>query len=100
MEHGFGVGGPVLFVETYAAFNLYHLFPQVAAFAVMSAITLLAAWLSDRQRSQGLALAAVGGGFVTPFLLGSGADAEVALFGYDAILIAGTILLSRRRDWP
>src|SRR5262245_48897897 len=95
-----GGGIAVLYVVTYAAFNLYHLFSQLAAFAVMSMITLLAAWLSDRQRSQGLALAAVGGRFVTPFLLGSGADAEVALFGYDAILIGGTMLLARRREWP
>jgi uncharacterized membrane protein len=95
-----GGGIAVLYVVDYAAFNLYHLLSQLPAFALMSAITLLAAWLADRQRSQGLALAAVGGGFVTPFLLGSGSDAEVALFGYDAILIAGTILLARRRDWP
>ena len=95
-----GGGIAVLYVVDYTAFNLYHLISQLPAFALMSTITLLAAWLADRQRSQGLALVAVGGGFVTPFLLGSGRDAEVALFGYDAILIAGTILLSRRREWP
>src|SRR5262249_29822478 len=95
-----GGGVAVLYVVGYTAFNLYHLVSQLPAFALMSAITLLAAWLAGPARSAGPAPCGVGGGFVTPFLLGSGSDAEVALFGYDAILIAGTMLLSRRRDWP
>jgi len=66
----------------------------------MAAITVLAASLADRQRSQGLALMAVGGGFATPFLLPSGAVAETALFTYEAILIAGTMFLAHRRSWP
>jgi hypothetical protein len=95
-----GAGIAILYVSTYAAFNFYHLIRQPLAFGMMSAVTMLAAWLANRERSQGLALAAVGGGFATPFLLPATTDAQVALFGYDAILIAGTMALSRRRDWP
>ena len=95
-----GCGVAVLYVSTYAAFNFYHLISQPVAFALMSGVTVLAAWLADRQRSQGLALVAVGGGFATPFLLPAATDAEIALFGYETILIAGTMFLSRRRDWP
>src|SRR5439155_81623 len=95
-----GGGIAVLYVSTYAAFNLYHLMTQPVAFILMAGVTLLAAWLAEEQRSQSLALVAVGGGFATPFLLPSGVDAEIALFGYETILIAGTMLLSRRRDWP
>src|SRR5262249_19013041 len=95
-----GCGIAILYVSTYAAFNFYHLIDQPPAFALMSGVTMLAAWLSDRQRSQSLALAAVGGGFATPFLLRGATDAEMALFGYESILIAGTTFLSRRRDWP
>jgi hypothetical protein len=95
-----GCGIAILYVSTYAAFNFYRLISQPAAFGLMSAVTMLAAWLATRQRSQGLALVAIGGGFATPFLLPSATDAEAALFGYDAILIAGTMYLSRRRDWP
>jgi uncharacterized membrane protein len=43
---------------------------------------------------------AVGGGFLTPFLIGGDTDAQAALFGYDAILVAGTAALSGRREWP
>src|SRR4029453_9336510 len=90
----------ILYVSTYAAFNLYHLISHPVAFALMSAITVLGAWLADSQGSQGLALVAVSGGFATPFLLPTGSDAEAALFTYDSLLIAGTIVLARRRDWP
>jgi uncharacterized membrane protein len=41
----------------------------------------------------------IGGGFATPFLLATGHDAEIALFTYDAILVFGTTLLARRRQW-
>jgi uncharacterized membrane protein len=94
-----GGGVAVLYVSIYGAFNFYHLISRPAAFALMAAVTAGAAWLADRQRSQGLALMAIGGGFVTPFLLAGGGDAQVALLSYDAVLVAGTLSLARRQDW-
>ena len=95
-----GAGMAIVYLSVYAAFNSYQLISRPAAFALMCAVTVAAAWLADRQRSQGLALMAVGGGFATPFLLASGRDAEVALLTYAAILVAGTMWLARRREWP
>ena len=95
-----GAGVAIMYVSTYAAFNFYHLISHPVAFVLMLAITALGAWLADSQRSQGLAVVAVSGGFATPFLLPTGTDAEAALFSYDAILIAGTMILARRRTWP
>ena len=95
-----GGGGAILYLSTYAAFSLYALIGRPAAFALMIGITALIAWLADHQRSQGLALFAVGGGFLTPFMFPSTTDAQAALFTYDAILIAGTAALARRRNWP
>lgn len=95
-----GAGVAVLYVVTYAAFNLYYLIGRPVAFVLMAAITAMAAWLGDRQRSQGLALVAVGGGFATPFLLPTRTDAQLALFTYEALLIAGTMYLAHRRTWP
>src|SRR5262245_31843513 len=94
-----GTGVALMYVSTYAAFNFYHLLSHPVAFGLMLAITVLGAWLADSQRSQGLALVAVSGGFATPFLLPTGRDAQVALFTYDAMLITGTMFLARRRDW-
>lgn len=94
-----GGGVAILYVSTYAAFNLYHLIDRPLAFALMLGITALAAWLADRQDSQGLAVLAVGGGFATPFMLPGHTDAQLALFTYVAILIGGTVVLARRHDW-
>ena len=95
-----GGGIAVLYVSTYAAFNYYQLVDRSTAFALLVAITGLGAFLADRQDSQGLAIFAVGGGFLTPFLLPANTDAQMALFTYDAILIAGTVFLAGRRQWP
>jgi uncharacterized membrane protein len=43
---------------------------------------------------------AVGGGFATPFLVGSGQDAQLTLFTYDALLVVGTLYLANRQGWP
>lgn len=95
-----GGGVAVMYVSAYAAFNYYRLIDRPIAFVLLVAISALGAWLADRHNSQGLAVFAVGGGFVTPFLLPGDTDAQVALFTYDAILIAGTVFLAGRRDWP
>ncbi len=95
-----GGGVAVLYVSVYAAATLYALIGRGAAFTALCAVTGLAAALADRYRSQGLAVMAVGGGFLTPFLLPSDRDAQVALFTYDGVLIAGTMYLAHRRVWP
>ena len=95
-----GCGAAILYLSTYAAFNFYHLIDRPAAFVLMIVITAGTALLADSQRAQGLAVLAVGGGFATPFMLPGTTDAQIALFGYTAVLIAGTVALSRRRDWP
>ena len=95
-----GGGVAVLYVSIYAASTLYELIGRGATFAALCVVTALAAWLADRYRSQGLAVMAVGGGFMTPFLLPSDRDAQIALFTYDGVLIAGTMFLAHRRVWP
>jgi len=95
---GGGIG--ILYLAIFAAHRWYELIGRPVAFTGMVLITALAAWLSDRQRSQLLALMAVTVGFGTPFLIGGDSDAQVTLFTYDAILVAGTLYLARRRSWP
>ena len=95
-----GGGIAVMYVSTYAAFNYYRLIDRPTAFVLLVAITALGAVLADRHNSQGLAILAVGGGFATPFLLPGNTDAQLALFTYNAILIAGTVYLAGRRNWP
>ena len=94
-----GTGLAILYLAIYAALMFYELIGTGTAFALMFAVTVASALLADRQRSQALAFIAVGGGFATPFLVGRQDDAQLALFSYDAILVAGTMVLARRHDW-
>jgi uncharacterized membrane protein len=94
-----GTGLAVLYLSVYAALSYYALISPTIAFAMMAAVTVLSALLADRQRAQPLAFIAVGGGFLTPFLVGGSEDAQLRLFTYDGLLIAGTLVLAQRQNW-
>ena len=96
------VGGGIAtwYVAVYAALNLYGLVSTGAGFALLVLVTVLAAGLADRLRSELLATVALVGGFGTPFLVGFGTTAHVTLLGYTALLIAATVYFASRRDWP
>ncbi|MEX1128314.1 MAG: DUF2339 domain-containing protein [Vicinamibacterales bacterium] len=95
-----GGGIVVLYVSIYAALHFYQLIAPAPAFGLMVVVTTVAAWLADRQRSQPLAALALVGGFATPLLVGGERGAQVVLFTYMAILIAGAAVLARRHAWP
>ena len=95
-----GGGIAVLFLSIYAAFSFYGIIGRTTTFVLFVLLTAGAAVLADRQRAFGLAIMAVGGGFLTPFLVGGGEDAQLTLFTYDALLVVGTLYLANRQDWP
>jgi len=95
-----GGGLAALYLTTYAALNFYSLIGRGPAFAILIGITAMAALLAEREQSPGLALAAVVGGFATPFMVGGDTDAQLTLFTYVAVLIAGTMYLARGGMWP
>ena len=95
-----GGGIAILYLAVYAALNLYGLLNAVTGSSLLVAVTMLAALEADRLRSESLATVAVVGGFGTPFLVGFGTTAQLTLFSYTALLIAATVYLARRRDWP
>ncbi|MCL4846796.1 MAG: DUF2339 domain-containing protein [Acidobacteria bacterium] len=94
-----GGGIALLYLTSYATYHFYGLITREAAFLVMVGITALGAWVGDRQRAQALAMAALVGGFATPMLVGGTRDAQVTLFTYVTILVAGAIWLASRHRW-
>jgi uncharacterized membrane protein len=94
-----GAGFAVLYLVVYAALNFYEMIDRGLAFALMIAITIAAAVLADRQRAQALAFIAVGGGLLTPALVGGNENAQLTLFSYLALLLLGTMVLSFRQQW-
>ncbi len=95
-----GGGIATWYLAVYAALNLYGLVGAATGFAMLTAVTGFAAFLADRMRAQPLGMMAIGGGFATPFLVGSGANAQLVLFTYTALLIGAIVYLAHRRDWP
>ena len=95
-----GGGFATWYLAGYAALNLYGLVNAVIGFSLLVLVTVLAAAQANRLRSQPLAMIAVLGGFVTPFLVGLDTTAPLTLLGYTALLIAATVYLAKGRDWP
>ncbi len=94
------VGIGALYLSLWAAFQVYHLVPSEAAFAAMIAVTAATAVLAITEDAPVLAALALLGGFVTPLLLSTRQNREVALFSYVALLDLGTLALVIFRPWP
>jgi uncharacterized membrane protein len=94
-----GGGFAVLYLVIYAALNFYAIIDRGTAFVLMIGVTMAAAMLADRERAQALAFIAVGGGFLTPALVGGDENAQLTLFSYIAVLVLGTMALSFKHQW-
>ena len=94
-----GTGLAILYLAIYAALNYYELIDPGTAFAAMGLVTVLAGVLAHRVASQPLAFIAVGGGFLTPFLVGGSDPNQYTLLTYDAVLVVATMLLARHHLW-
>lgn len=94
-----GTGLAILYLSIYAALNFYGLVGPAVAFVSMAIVTLASAFFADRLASQAVAIIAVGGGFLTPLLIGGEAAAQTALFTYVTLLLGGTLVLSLRHQW-
>lgn len=121
---GFGVGGALLFVawrlkdpyRTFSsllaggafaifyvtvaiAYHYYGLFSQTAAFILLVLFMGLMSSLSILYNRRELAVIALVGGFIAPFLVGSGDGSYLVLFTYVMILDLGMFGLSIYKKW-
>ncbi|HYP53502.1 MAG TPA: DUF2339 domain-containing protein, partial [Pyrinomonadaceae bacterium] len=94
-----GGGILILYLSVYAAFAFYHLVEQLPAFLLMIGVTATAVLLSARYDALAIAVLALVGGFLTPVLLSTGRDNEIALFSYVALLDAGVLALAYFKRW-
>ena len=93
------VGFGALYLSLWAASQYYHLVPPPVAFFGMCVVTLLSAALSLRQNAELLAAFALAGGFLTPVLVSTGENHEIALFSYLALLDLGTVWVVAIKKW-
>ncbi|MEK7076834.1 MAG: DUF2339 domain-containing protein, partial [Patescibacteria group bacterium] len=94
-----GGGLAVLYLSIYAAFNYYHLISQTAAFIFMILVTAAGAILSLKSSGKILAGISLLGGFLTPFLVSTGTDNQIALFGYITVLNLSFLGVSMFKKW-
>lgn len=89
-----------LYLSLWAGSQYYHLVPPSVTFFGMVMVTLTAIALSLRQNSELLAAFAMAGGFLTPVLVSTGQNRELALFCYVALLDLGMAWLVALKRWP
>jgi len=94
-----GGGVAVLYLVVFAAYRLYHLLPGTAAFVLLAAIAVFAAFLAIAQDALVLAVFGTGGGFLAPILASTGQGSHVALFSYYLLLNLGIALVALRKSW-
>ena len=94
-----GGGIATLYASTYAGFQLYHLFGQFPSFSIMVMITMLACILSIVYDTRWLAVLGMIGGFLTPILLSTGQDNQIALMTYITILNLGLLGVAFYKKW-
>lgn len=93
---GGGIG--IVYLTVFAAVIMYELLPVLPSQLLMVVLVVLGAALAVLQDSRGLALFAIGGGFLAPVLVSSGGS-HVALFSYYAVLNVGILAIAWFKAW-
>ncbi len=94
------VGAGAIYLSLWASFALYALVPAAVAFCGMMAVTGAMAALAVLESAEVLAALALVGGFLTPVLVSTGQNQEVALLSYLLLLDVAALLLQRFKSWP
>ncbi len=94
-----GGGIAALYIAIAIGFQLYDLFSQSAAFAILVVITILAVMLSLAYDKKELAVIAILGGFATPLIVSTGEGNYKVLFTYILILDIGMLVLAYYKKW-
>ncbi len=89
----------VAYVTTAVAYHFYHLFGSTVAFGILVGVTILMAALAYITDKRELAIIALVGGFIAPFIASNEHGSVVALFGYILVLNLGMTALSLIKRW-
>lgn len=89
----------VFYLTVAIAFHYYHIFSQTAAFIILIVVTVFMSILSVIYDRRELAIIALIGGFLAPFIVSSGEGSYLVLFTYVSILNLGMFGLSIYKKW-
>ncbi len=94
-----GLGAGILYLSVWSGWHYYHIFPQSYAFPLMIAITAATAVVAIGRNSERIAVLALAGGLLTPLLVSTGQNEEVALFSYLIVLGGGMLAIAWGKKW-
>lgn len=89
----------VFYLTVSIAFHYYQLFSQTAAFVTLICITLFMSGVSILYNRSELAVTALIGGFIAPFIISTGTSDIVTLYTYISILNIGMFALAIYKKW-
>jgi uncharacterized membrane protein len=92
-------GMAALYFITFAAYDLYALFPQAMAFILMVLFTAFTVFAAIQYDQKAIAIIGLVGAYGVPFLLSDGSGRVVILFSYMTIVNVGILLLAFRKAW-
>ena len=93
------LGAAVLYLSLWAGWHYYGIFSQSTAFALMIVVTAATMVVAVGRNSERIAFLALIGGLITPMLVSTGENHEVALFTYLTILGVGVLVIAWVRNW-
>ena len=94
---GGGVG--ITYITIFAAFRIAHLIPSSLTLALLVTFAGLTVALAILQNSRSLAIYALVGGFLAPFLASTGSGNYIGLFSYYAVLNCAVFGIAWFRAW-
>lgn len=89
----------IFYVTVGMAYHYYGLFSQAAAFIILVVLTVFMSLLSVLYNRRELAVIALIGGFIAPFLVSNGMGNYLVLFTYMTILNMGMFGLALYKKW-
>lgn len=89
----------IMYFMTYFAYGFYSLIPQLVAFLLMVAFTVITVYAALIYNRQVIAHIGLVGAYAIPFILSEGSGQVVILFSYISIINAGILILSFRKYW-
>lgn len=93
-----GVG--LLYLSILAGFHLYGLFPAGLAFGLLGLVAGGTVALAIRHDAQPMAVLAIVGAFLNPFLVGVDASLGDGLLAYVLVVDVGVLAIAAVRRWP
>ena len=89
----------IIYFITFAAYDLYGLFPQLLAYGIMLLCTVFGVVASLNYNKQVIAHIGLVGAYGVPFLLSNNSGNTAVLFSYMALINIGILIISLKKYW-